>query len=108
MARPRKFNIEKEATELLGMILRAAKAKLKTFEDEDVPVDAATISASVSLLKMVEAYQATKRDDDAQELEAFRQEFEQKAKLKADRIASQIPPLDRDALLAEYGLSPTT
>ncbi|MFV3412235.1 hypothetical protein ACNFH8_08220 [Pseudomonas sp. NY15436] len=100
----RRPNIQKEATALLGETLKATRSKLREFEAEGIPIDAATISASVSLLKLVEAYAAATRDEKANDLAQLRQELEASRPGNTSRPVPQATPARAD-LLAEYGLS---
>lgn len=102
----RRPNIQREATALLADLMRAARKKLKFHETEELPLDAATISASVSLLKLCEAYETATRDERAGDLEKLRQELAASRPGNTSRQVPQATP-DRAALLAEYGLSDT-
>ncbi|TLX70484.1 hypothetical protein FAS41_27860 [Pseudomonas nicosulfuronedens] len=102
----RRPNIQKEATALLAETMRAARKKLKFHETEDLPLDAATISANVSLLKLVEAYATATRGEKEADLEKLRQELDARrpGNSASPAPSTQITP-DRAALLAEYGLT---
>ncbi|MNF49611.1 hypothetical protein D3C84_308880 [compost metagenome] len=102
----RRPSISKEAADLLALTLRAAKSKIKEFEKEGIPLDAATISASVSLLKLTEAYQSATRDDSAAELERLRLEFEASKQQRQSGSPSfaRTSEIDPDELRRSYGL----
>ncbi|UVL30739.1 hypothetical protein [Pseudomonas donghuensis] len=110
MARPRKINLDRLGLELLASTIDGTQQRYKDAKEGGYPVDAATISASVSLLKLIEAAKAARADDSAAELEKLRQQFNEKRTPPATpALPAQNEPADRAALLAAYGLSdPTT
>ena len=110
MARPRKINLDRLGLELLASTIDGTQQRYKDAKEGGYPVDAATISASVSLLKLIEAAKAARADDSAAELERLRQQFNQKRTTPATpALPTQNEPANREALLAEYGLAdPTT
>ncbi|CAE6914400.1 conserved protein of unknown function [Ectopseudomonas oleovorans] len=75
MARRRKIDINAEALDLLSLTMQGAKERYRDAKRNDYMIDAATISASVSLLKLVEAFKSATKDDQAAELERLRAEF---------------------------------
>lgn len=110
MARPRKINLDRLGLELLASTIDGTQQRYKDAKEGGYPVDAATISASVSLLKLIEAAKAAREGDSAAELEKLRQQFKDKRTPPATP-APPTPnePANREALLAEYGLAdPTT
>lgn len=105
MARPRKINLDRLGLELLASTIDGTQQRYKDAKEGGYPVDAATISASVSLLKLIEAAKAARADDSAAELEKLRQQFSQKRTPPATpALPTQNEPANRAALLAEYGL----
>ncbi|POG03614.1 hypothetical protein BGP82_20335 [Pseudomonas putida] len=110
MARPRKINLDRLGLELLASTIDGTQQRYKDAKEGGYPVDAATISASVSLLKLIEAAKAARADDSAAELEKLRQQFaEKRTPPTTPALPPQNEPADRAALLAEYGLAdPTT
>lgn len=105
MARPRKINLDRLGLELLASTIDGTQQRYKDAKEGGYPVDAATISASVSLLKLIEAAKAARADDSAAELEKLRQQFNQKRTTPATpALPTQNEPASRAALLAEYGL----
>ncbi|MCL8305731.1 hypothetical protein [Pseudomonas putida] len=110
MARPRKINLDRLGLELLAATIEGTQRRYADAKAEGYSVDAATISASVSLLKLIEAAKAARADDSAAELEKLRQQFNQKRTSPAiPAPPTQNEPADRAALLAEYGITdPTT
>lgn len=108
MARRRKIDIEGDGLELLSLTMRGAKARYVDAAKEGYPVDAATISASVSLLKLVEAFKAAKGETDEAELERLRQEFEQRGQQRQEQQGKAAPPAysapSRADVLSLYGL----
>ncbi|KUM43915.1 hypothetical protein [Pseudomonas sp. EpS/L25] len=108
MARPRKINLDRSAVELLDLTLKASTQRFKQALDPDngYPIDAATISASVSLLKLVEARAAATRDDHAVELAKLQAEFHSRRQPKSSAPREE---LSEEAILALYegaGLKP--
>lgn len=99
----RRPNIRREAAALLADLMRAARKKLKFHDTEELPLDAATISASVSLLKLCEAYETATRDEKASDLEKLRQEFEAGRSVAA-RPAALVTPSPEE-LRRQYGLT---
>ncbi|WP_444757724.1 hypothetical protein [Pseudomonas sp. A014] len=110
MARPRKINLDRLGLELLAATIEGTQRRYADAKAEGYSVDAATISASVSLLKLLEATKAAREVDTAAELEKLRQQFNEKRTPPATpALPPQSKPADRAALLAEYGLTdPTT
>lgn len=113
MARPRKINLDRLGLELLAATIEGTQQRYKDAKEGGYPVDAATISASVSLLKLIEAAKAAREGDSANELARLRAEFDAKrqpvAKPATPALPTQNEPANREALLAEYGLAdPTT
>lgn len=110
MARPRKINLDRLGLELLASTIDGTQQRYKDAKEGGYPVDAATISASVSLLKLIEAAKAARADESAAELEKLRQQFNEKRTTPATpALPAQNEPANREALLAEYGLAdPTT
>lgn len=102
MARRPKIDIERDALELLALTMQGTKQRFRDAKAEGYQVDAATISATVSLLKLVEAFRAAKGDDDAAELEKLRQELH--ASRPAAR-ARRAEALDPEAIRAQYGIT---
>jgi hypothetical protein len=102
MARRPKIDIERDALELLALTMQGTKQRFRDAKDEGYPVDAATISATVSLLKLVEAFRAAKGDDDANELEKLRQEFQASRPAAHARRAENLDP---EAIRAQYGIT---
>ncbi|ODB37975.1 hypothetical protein A9L43_21235 [Pseudomonas mosselii] len=106
MARPRKINLDRLGLELLAATIEGTQRRYADAKAEGYSVDAATISASVSLLKLIEAAKAARADDSAAELEKLRQQFHQKRTPPATPVLpTQNEPASRAALLAEYGLA---
>ncbi|WP_422417037.1 hypothetical protein [Pseudomonas sp. GZD-222] len=109
MARPRKINLDRLGLELLAATIDGTQQRYKDAKEQGYPVDAATISASVSLLKLIEAAKAAREGDSANELAKLRAEFDAKRQPLAKSATSALPiqtdPADRTALLAEYGLA---
>ena len=101
----RRPNIQREATALLGETLKATRSKLREFEDQGIPIDAATISASVSLLKLVEAYTTATRGEKEADLERLRQDFEARraAPMPTPALATPSP----EELRRQNGLTET-
>jgi hypothetical protein len=108
MARRRKIDVEAESLELLSLTIRGAKARYVDAAKEGYPVDAATISASVSLLKLVSAAKAAKAETDEAELERLRQEFEQRGQPSQEQQGKAASPAyttpSRTDLFRLYGL----
>ncbi|KMY03124.1 hypothetical protein V476_19090 [Pseudomonas syringae KCTC 12500] len=78
MARKRKVTTETvkaSALELLDLTLQATNKRFADAIKDDYPCEAALISASVALLKMVEAKGSLTDDDKAGDLAAQRQAF---------------------------------
>ena len=104
MARRPKIDLERDAVELLALTMQGTKQRFRDAKAEGYPVDAATISATVSLLKLVEAFKSAKGDEAAAELAQLRAEFQAKrtaAKQPSRRTAQQDPA----EVLALYGLT---
>lgn len=101
MARPRKINLDRSAVELLDLTLKASTQRFKQALDpiDGYPIDAATISASVSLLKLVEARAAATRDDHSAELAKLQAEFNTKRQTKPSARQAE---LSDEAILALY------
>lgn len=102
MARPKKLDVRAEAAKLLALTLQGAQAKYKECADLGITVDAATISASVALLKMTEAWDNETKGGKAGELDKLQKDF--KARSAARDSALATTP-SRSTLLAEYGLN---
>lgn len=93
MARKRKVTTEtvKEAAlELLDLTLSAAKERFRVALQDDYPIDAATISASVSLLKLVEARSSLGEDDHANSLAEQRKAFKDRQPSKPANSPAEI------------------
>ncbi|WP_312906182.1 hypothetical protein [Stutzerimonas nitrititolerans] len=107
MARRPKIDIERDALELLALTMQGTKQRFRDAKAEGYSVDAATISATVSLLKLVEAFRAAKGDEAAVELDALRAEFQAKrtAAKQPSRSTAQQDPAEVFAL---YGLADPT
>lgn len=111
MARPRKINLDRLGLELLAATIEGTQRRYADAKAEGYSVDAATISASVSLLKLIEAAKAARAEDSAAELERLREQFRRPAASQpaGPALAIQNEPADRAALRAEYGITdPTT
>ncbi|MDC7824504.1 hypothetical protein PQS90_05000 [Pseudomonas sp. BLCC-B13] len=104
MARRRKIDIEADSLELLSLTMRGAKARYIDAAKEGYAVDAATISASVSLLKLVEAFKAAKGETDEAELERLRQEFQQRSQQQGKAASPAYTAPSRADVLSLYGL----
>lgn len=102
MARRPKIDIERDALELLSLTMAGTKQRFRDAKAEGYSVDAATISATVSLLKLVEAFRAAKGDEAAAELDQLRAEF--LAKRSAPHVRREAE-LDTAALHALYGIT---
>lgn len=101
MARKRKVTTETVkagALELLDLTLRATNKRFEDALRDDYPVEAALVSASVSLLKLVEAQKSMSDDDREDDLAAQRKAF-------ADRkpISTKQSPADIVALYSSNG-----
>ena len=106
MARPRKINLDRLGLELLAATIEGTQWRYADAKAEGYSVDAATISASVSLLKLIEAAKAAREGDSAAELEKLRQQFnEKRTSTVTPALPIQNEPANREALLAEYGLA---
>lgn len=107
MARPRKINLDRLGLELLASTIDGTQQRYKDAKEGGYPVDAATISASVSLLKLIEAAKAARQEDSAAELEKLREQFKRPPTTQSAGPASpaQPEPADRAALLEQYGLT---
>ncbi|MGN0924481.1 hypothetical protein [Ectopseudomonas mendocina] len=113
MARRRKIDINAEALDLLSLTMQGAKERYRDAQRNDYMIDAATISASVSLLKLVEAFKSATKDDQTAELERLRAEFvaSKKAPSSSPQRAepSSMTSSDLKAELAQlYGLTDPT
>lgn len=78
MARRKKVTTETvkdAALELLDLTLQAAKERFRVALQDEYPIDAATISASVALLKLTEAKTSLGDDDKEHDLAAHRKAF---------------------------------
>jgi len=104
MARRPTIDLDRDAVELLSLTMQGTKQRFKDAKANNYPVDAATISATVSLLKMVEAFKSAKGDDAASELEALRAEFEAK-RATAKKPAGNPARPDPADVLALYGMA---
>lgn len=106
MARRKKIDLDRLGLELLASTIEGTQERYRDAKAEGYPVDAATISASVSLLKLIEAAKAAREGDSAAELEKLRQQFNEK---RTSPVTPALPiqnePANREALLAEYGLA---
>lgn len=100
--RRKALDVNTEAQELLAMTLRSTKAKMLWHEDQDIPVDAATISASVSLLKLVDAMKRVDQDEQADDL------AQQRAAFEAQRAQRTTTPSTAQSVLELYGQSGTS
>ncbi|MGU9838063.1 hypothetical protein ACU683_23375 [Pseudomonas salmasensis] len=100
--RKRKVDVKTAAAELLTMTLQAAKDKLEFHAEEGLPIDAATISANVALLKMTEAYENETKDKAGESNAELAAAFHAKT---AERAARPTPAPTKEDLLSEYGLA---
>lgn len=105
MARRPKIDIERDALELLALTMQGTKQRFRDAKAEGYSVDAATISATVSLLKLVEAFRAAKGDEAAAELDQLRAEFQAKRSSPQARRTTEQDPA---AVLALYGIADPT
>ncbi|MBV4479039.1 hypothetical protein [Pseudomonas khavaziana] len=97
MARKRKITtatVKESALELLDLTLQATNARFKDALADNYPVEAALVSASVSLLKLVEARTSLSEDDQTNDLAAQRKAFAERKP-----IAKQTP----EDIVALYG-----
>ncbi|AUY33417.1 MULTISPECIES: hypothetical protein [Pseudomonas] len=111
MARRKKIDLDRLGLELLASTIEGTQQRYADAKAEGYPVDAATISASVSLLKLLETTKAAREIDTAAELEKLREQFKRPpaSQPASPALPTQNKPDDREALLAAYGLSdPTT
>ena len=86
MARKKKVTTEtvkQDALELLALTLQGTKARFVEAAKDEYPVEAALISASVALLKLVDAKTSLGDDDREASLETQRREFEASRKARA-------------------------
>lgn len=106
MARRKKIDLDRLGLELLAETIEGTKKRYADAKAEGYPVDAATISASVSLLKLIEATKAAREIDTAAELGRLREQFKRPpaSQPAGPALPTQNEPVNRAALLAEYGL----
>ncbi|HDS1756981.1 hypothetical protein [Pseudomonas sp. M5] len=107
MARRKTIDLDRLGLELLAATIEGTRQRYKDAKEGGYQVDAATISASVSLLKMIEAAKAARQEDTAAELEKLREQFKRPpaSQPASPALAIQNEPASRAALLAEYGLA---
>jgi len=99
MARKRKIDLDRSSLELLDLTMQATTARFREAIAEGVPVDAAIVSASVSLLKLVEAQKTAKAETSDIELEKLR------ADILGKRAAVKPFAQTDDDIRREYGLA---
>jgi hypothetical protein len=96
MARKRKVTTETvktSALELLDLTLRATNKRFEDAMRDDYPCEAALISASVSLLKLVEAKGSLTEDDQTLDLAAQRKAFAERRPIGTTQTPEDIAAL---------------
>jgi hypothetical protein len=96
------LDVHAEGLALLAETLAASRKKLEWHIENDIPVDAAQVSANVSLLKLLETMQHVDDDDKDKETAALVAGFHAKTAERAARLTAA--PTKED-LLSEYGLA---
>lgn len=96
------LDVHAEGLALLAETLAASRKKLEWCADNDVPVDAAQVSANVSLLKLLETMRHVEDDDKDKATAELVADFHAKT---AERGARATPAPTKADLLAEYGLA---
>jgi hypothetical protein len=94
------LDVHAEGLALLAETLAASRKKLEWHIENDIPVDAAQVSANVSLLKLLETMRHVDDDDKDKEAAGLAAQFHAKTKERQTHTAQS-----RDDLLAEYGLT---
>lgn len=82
--------VKVSALELLDLTLRATNKRFEDALRDDFPVEAALVSASVSLLKLVEARTSLSSDDKERDLAAQRKAFEDRKPTPAKQSPNEI------------------
>ena len=93
MARKRKVTTEtvkSSALELLDLTLRATTKRFEDALRDDYPCEAALVSASVSLLKLVEAKTSLADDDKQEGLDAQRKAFAERKPVQIKQTSEEI------------------
>lgn len=96
MARKRKITtatVKESALELLDLTLQATNARFKDALADSYPVEAALVSASVSLLKLVEARTSLSEDDQTNDLAAQRKAFAERRPIGTTQTPEDIAAL---------------
>ena len=96
------LDVHAEGLALLAETLAASRKKLEWCAENDVPVDAAQVSANVSLLKLLETMRHVDDDDKDKETAALVAGFHAKT---AERAARPTAAPTKEDLLSEYGLA---